>query len=199
MKKERVGIFGGTFNPPHNGHVSAAERFAEQMQLDRLIIIPSFIPPHKEYNSTVSCEERLQMCRLAFCDIPIVEISDIEIVRGGKSYTYLTLEELYRDDRELLFLCGTDMILSMDSWRNPEKIFALATICYIRREQEPENDSLIIKKCNGYRETYGARIVAIDAEAIDISSTQIRRQEDNRCEHVPAKVFAYIKDKGLYR
>lgn len=199
MKKERVGIFGGTFNPPHNGHVKAAETFLQQMKLDRLIIIPALIPPHKEYNSTVSSKERIDMCNLAFSDIDNAEISDIEIRRGGKSYTYLTLTELTREDRELFFLCGTDMILTMDTWKNPEIIFELASVCFVRRETVSENDSHIQHKCDEYRRDYGARIFEIKADAIDISSSEIRTLDSEFFDYLPPKVLSYIRDKGLYQ
>ena len=118
--KKRVGIFGGTFNPPHIGHVEAAKAFVENACLDSLIIMPAFIPPHKEYDSIVTCEERLEMCKIAFKDVDKATVSDLEISRGGKSYTYLTLQELTSDEVELYFLCGTDMIISMDTWKNPD-------------------------------------------------------------------------------
>ncbi len=199
MKKERIGIFGGTFNPPHNGHVSAAVAFLNEMNLDRLIIIPSFIPPHKEYKSKVNCEERLEMCRLAFRDIPRTEISDIEIVRGGMSYTYLTLEELAGEDRDLFFLCGTDMILTMDAWKNPERIFTLASICFIRRETVGENDLLIKEKCREYEQRYDARIYEIKSETIEISSSEIRSFDASLSDYLPPSVLSYVIEKGLYR
>lgn len=199
MIKERVGIFGGTFNPPHNGHVRSAEAFLEQMRLDRLIIIPAYIPPHKVYDSTVTCEERIDMCRLAFSNIANAEVSDIEIQRGGKSYTYLTLQELTEENREIFFLCGTDMILTMDTWKNPEVIFELATICYARRENLPENESLIRKKCDEYRLIYGARIFEINTDSIDISSSEIRTLDGKLFDYLPENVLSYIRDKGLYQ
>ena len=113
MKKRRIGIFGGTFNPPHVGNTEAAKAFVKGAELDTLIIMPAFIPPLKEYLATVTCEELLEMCRIAFRDIEKTIVSDLEISRGGKSYTYLTLQELANDDTDVYFLCGTDMILSL--------------------------------------------------------------------------------------
>ena len=199
MKKKRIGIFGGTFNPPHNGHVSAAKCFKGQMQLDILMIVPSFIPPHKEYSSTVTCSERLEMCKIAFSEIDSVIISDMEILRGGTSYTYLTLEELYDDSVELFFLCGTDMILSMDHWRCPEKIFKLANICYIRREKDANNDVVIGHKVEEYRLKYGAVIYSISCDVLEISSTEIRKSRDTTEGFLPDGVVEYISKRGLYR
>lgn len=198
MKRERVGIFGGTFNPPHLGHVEAAKAFLKGAKLDRLIIMPALIPPHKEYHSTVTSEQRLEMCKVAFGEIANAEISDLEISRGGKSYTYLTLTELERDDIELYFLCGTDMILTMDTWKNPDIIFKKATICYIRRESDEDNTALIKKKCEEYKDIYGAVIIPIDAEVIEISSSEIRNDKTVMTKYVSHGVADYIKKAGLY-
>ena len=97
----RLGIYGGTFSPPHKGHVEAAEAFSREMKLDKLLIIPTFVPPHKTTADDATPEQRLEMCRLAFSHIKNAEISDMEIKRGGTSYTYLTLEELSSRDVEL--------------------------------------------------------------------------------------------------
>lgn len=196
--KTRVGIFGGTFNPPHIGHIRSAEQFADQMKLDKLIIMPSFIPPHKVYDINVSCEDRFEMCKLAFTDIAIAEVSDLEIQRGGKSYTYLTLEEMSSENIDLFFLCGTDMILSMDTWRNPEIIFELCSVCYARRESDPEIEAVISQKCEEYTRKFGAKIYKIDLDTIDISSSEIRNNEINNTYLTPA-VREYIAKRGLYR
>ena len=198
MKKRRVGIFGGTFNPPHIGHIEAARAFVKGAELDELIIMPAFIPPHKEYTSTVSCEDRLAMCKLAFADVDLATVSDLEISRGGKSYTYLTLEELKRDDVDLYFLCGTDMILTLGNWKNPDIIFKKATICYIRRESDEDNTALIKKKCEEYKDIYGAVIIPIDAEVIEISSSEIRNDKTVMTKYVSHGVADYIKKAGLY-
>ena len=197
--KRRVGIFGGTFNPPHVGHVSAAKAFLEQAELDDLIIMPAFIPPHKEFDSLVSCEQRLEMCKIAFSGISGATVSDLEIARKGKSYTYLTLEELTSPDTELFFLCGTDMILTMDNWKNPEIIFSLANICYIRRETHAEKTALIEQKCKDYLAKYGATVLPIDAEVIEISSSEIRNDFANALRYLSAEVIDYITEAGLYR
>ena len=199
MIKKRVGIFGGTFNPPHIGHVASAKRFMEQMKLDELLVIPTFIPPHKVYESSVSCDERLAMCRLAFGDISGVVVSDIEIKRGGASYTYLTLQELSDADSEIYFLCGTDMILSLGSWRNPDIIFALAKICYIRRENDPLNDALVFAKCEEYKEKFKAEIFEIRTDAIDISSSELRCNAEKRKSYLPQAVYDYVKKMELYK
>lgn len=199
MKKRRVGIFGGTFNPPHIGHIEAAKAFVLEADLDELLIIPAFIPPHKEYLSSVGCDERLEMCRLAFSDIEKTKISDIEIARGGKSYTYLTLQELSDEDVELYLLCGTDMILTMDAWKNPDVIFSLCTICYIRRESLADITNMIEEKCKEYVECYNADILPIISDVIEISSSEIRQGNKDISRYLKKEVLDYVIEKGLYK
>ena len=110
MDMLRVGIYGGTFAPIHNGHVAAAKAFMEQMKLDYLFVIPTYMAPHKEMTESDNPLYRLRMCELAFEGVDGVIISDVELKRGGKSYTYDTLKELQREDTRLFLLCGTDMI-----------------------------------------------------------------------------------------
>lgn len=198
MNKKRVGIFGGTFNPPHVGHIEAARAFVKGASLDELIIMPSFIPPHKEYLSTVSCEERLQMCKIAFADVEKATVSNLEISRGGKSYTYLTLQELSSDEVDLYFLCGTDMILTMGQWKNPDIIFSLANICYIRRECDEETTVLIDEKCKEYLRNYNAKIIPIFADVIEISSSDIRDKKSGASSYLSPEVSEYIRKAGLY-
>ena len=100
-RSKSIGIFGGTFNPPHVAHVAAAEAFSRRIDPDTLMIIPDFLPPHKTFAGTVTPEQRLDMCRLAFSHIKNVQISDMEIARGGKSYTANTLTELSKTGDEL--------------------------------------------------------------------------------------------------
>ena len=197
--KKRVGIFGGTFNPPHVGHVEAAKAFVKGADLDTLIIMPAFIPPHKEYLSTVSCEQRLKMCSIAFKDVEKAVVSDLEISRGGKSYTYLTLQELSSENVELYFLCGTDMILSMGTWKNPDIIFALANICYIRRESDAENTAMINERCKEYASVYGATVIPIDTHVIEISSSEIRENKDQLSSYLSSDLLEYIRKEGLYQ
>lgn len=197
--KRRIGIFGGTFNPPHIGHVEAAKAFAEEARLDSLIIMPAFIPPHKEYDSLVSCDERLKMCKIAFKDVKNSTVSDLEIARGGKSYTYLTLQELTQDDTDLFFLCGTDMILTMDRWKNPDIIFSMATVCYIRRENDPEIEAEIQRKCSQYVSEFNAKIMPIDKDVIEISSSEIRQGKCDLNSYLQPEIIEYISSRDLYK
>lgn len=199
----RLGIFGGTFSPPHIGHVGALSAFAAAIPLDKILVVPTFVPPHKEYNEEADSAERLEMARLAFSHIERVEISDMEIRRGGRSYTYLTLEELSGEGTELYFLCGTDMLLTLDTWKNFERVFALATICYVRREDDDALTARIAEKIEEYRTKWGARIIGIEAKAIEISSTELRfgikSNDVDILQKIPKATLSFIEERGLYR
>ena len=200
-ERKRLGVYGGTFSPPHLGHIRAAERFIEELSLDELIIIPAFLPPHKEIDGEATAEERIEMCSLAFSHIEKARISDMEIKRGGRSYTYLTLEELTEENTDLFLLVGTDMILTFHTWKNPERIFDLATICFVRRENDEALDLEIKKKCEEYKDKFGAKIVEIPLSPLEVSSTELRLSfKGDFCESnlLSAPVFDYIKRKGLY-
>ena len=203
MKKERLGIFGGTFNPPHIGHRHAAEAFVREAALDRLLVIPDYLPPHKEYEGKVTAQERLEMARLAFRGIPRTEVSDMELCRGGKSYTSDTLAALAAEERELLFLTGTDMFLTLPTWHEPERIFALAEIACVRRENDAHLEEEIARAAENYRDTYGARILLLSAPVIEVSSCELRRglslHEPTAERLLPDGVYSYIKERGLYR
>lgn len=200
----KIGIYGGTFSPIHNGHILAAREFARQMRLDKLLIIPTATPPHKNEDCHINAEHRLKMCSIAFSDEDKITVSDIEVRRGGKSYTVHTLEELrecYPSD-ELFLLCGTDMILTFDRWYRFEDIFSMCCVVYERRENDRSLDEKIDEKIAFFEEQYGAEIRHIDISPIEISSTQIRERVsrgDNVSEYIPEKVAQYIEEQGLYR
>ena len=202
MAKKRIGIYGGTFSPPHIGHVGAAESFSLTVNPDELLIMPDFLPPHKEICGKVSAEDRLEMSRLAFGHIKNAVISDMEIKRGGRSYTSVTLEELSKDDRELYFLCGTDMFLTLGTWYRPEVIFKLATICYVRRENDAEKSRLIEELTREYRERFDAKIIPIDLSVREVSSSELREylrvSSEKAAELLPPSVYSYIVNRGLY-
>ena len=197
----RIGIYGGTFSPPHNGHIAAAKAFMEQMWLDIVYVIPASTPPHKQMTCAVSPEDRLDMCRLAFSEMEGVYVSDMEIQRGGKSYTVDTLRELTGEDRRLFLLLGTDMMLSLGEWYRPDEIFRLSYPVYIRREKDAILDQRIIQTIADYNEKYGKVVRRIVTEPLVISSSEIRRRFEAR-ESVegllPPSVEKYIRDKHLY-
>lgn len=197
----RIGIYGGSFSPIHNGHIKAVKAFLEQMQLDFCYVIPTFIPPHKATSGVISPEHRIRMCELAFKDTEGIVVSDIEIKRGGTSYTVDTLRELSGEDRRLFFLMGTDMLLTLDTWRSPDEIFKLCYPVYMRRESDSANDSAIIAKIAEYREKFGKTVMKIVGDPIEISSTDVRNRlagGDDVSALIPKAVEDYIRENRLY-
>jgi len=197
----RIGIYGGTFAPVHNGHVKAAEEFFRQMELDLLYIIPAAVPPHKHIDACDDPHHRLKMCELAFAGMERVFVSDMEIARGGRSYTVDTLRALTGEDRRLFLLMGTDMMLTLDKWREAEDIFRLCYPVYMRRENDPIIEGQIVAKNKEYLARYGKIVRRVPMEFVDISSTEIR----DRVKHgapidgvVPPAVAQYIKEHQLY-
>ena len=198
----RVGIYGGTFGPVHNGHVAAAKAFIEQMQLDILYVIPAAIPPHKQIDAADDPKHRYRMCELAFFNEEKVLVSDMEIKRGGRSYTVDTLRELSGPDRRLFLLVGTDMMLTLDTWRESEEIFKLCYPIYARREKDPIIESRIVAKNNEYLAKYGKIVRRLMIDTVELASTDIRALVENGqpFEHlVPGSVADYIKKHGLYQ
>ena len=197
----RVGIYGGTFSPIHNGHVAAAKAFMEQMWLDILYVIPTGVTPHKDMKGDATAKDRLEMCRLAFADVDGVIVSDLEMRREGKSYTVDTLRELYDPAGRLFFLMGTDMLLTLDQWREPEEIFRLCYPVYIRREADAALDAAIVDKITSYQRRYGKMVPRIVAPAIELSSSLVREtvgKGESIHGMVPPAVADYIQEKHLY-
>ncbi len=198
----RIGVYGGTFAPVHNGHLAAARAFIDQMQLDILYVIPAAIPPHKQIDGSDDPKHRYRMCELAFWNDEKVLVSDMEIARGGKSYTVDTLRALAAPDRRLFLLMGTDMMLTLDTWRESDEIFKLCYPIYARREHDPILEARIVAKNKEYLEKYGKIARRLMCDAIELSSTEIRDlvAADKSISHlVPPVVEQYIVRHGLYK
>lgn len=198
-----LGIYGGTFAPIHQGHVEAANAFYDALALDELLVIPTFLPPHKVTEAGDDPAARLTMAQLAFQDNPRkITVSDYEIRRGGTSYTYLTLAHFTAPGTRLTFLCGTDMFLTLDSWKHPEILFALARIAHVRRENvDAKTEAKIAERTAHYRARYGGEVIHLDTPVVEISSTEIRThlQAGQDISHlVPTPVCDYIAAHRLY-
>lgn len=197
----RIGIFGGTFDPPHTGHKKYADELSERLSLDRLIVIPTATPPHKE-RKVSSAEDRMNMLRLLFRSSEGVEVSDLEISRGGRSYTYETvtlLHGMYPDD-ELIFLVGSDMLLSFHTWRNPDIILSHVKICAVTRDDDID-ESRLSEYINEYFPGQTDRFIVCGFDPVEISSTEIRdaiRNGESVEGHLDRQVIEYIKEKELY-
>ena len=199
MKK--IGIYGGTFNPPHTGHLQAAKQAVEVLDLDLLLMIPDRIAPHKDIPAgSPTPEQRLEMLRIALAGEEKILPSDIELRREGVSYTYLTLEALREQypEEELILLMGTDMFLSFDSWKEPERICDLASLGVFYRGEKGEKEKILAQKAA--LEAKGARVELVENDIINISSTQLRRLLAFHAadEFLPAGVGEYIRANGLY-
>ena len=198
---ERIGIFGGTFNPVHIGHIQAAKQALTALHLDRVLLIPDHIAPHKELpTGSPTPQQRLDMLRIAVQDCPGLEISDIELRREGVSYTYLTIQELKRlyPHDQLVLLMGTDMFTSFDSWRNPEEILKNASLGVFCRGDKKEKQAIAAQKER--MEAMGAQVELAHNDVIAISSTQMRRLLAFRCagSFLPEGVLEYIREYRLY-
>jgi len=202
----KIGIYGGTFNPPHLGHMAAANTAAQVLGLDKLIFIPTAVPPHKQLpEGSATPEQRLEMVRLIADNLnmpDVVQVSDIELRRQGKSYTVDTLmamAALY-PEAELWLLMGTDMFLSVHNWYQPEKIMELAGICAFGRTEQ-DGEELFAPQRKFLQDKYNARLTTITLPGlVDISSTRLREAlvAGHGEEYLCPAVYGYIMMNGLY-
>lgn len=191
----KIGIFGGTFNPPHLGHVEAASQAVKALGLDKLLVIPDAQPPHKDMpDGSPDAEARLQMAKLAFAGVKHCRVSDMEIKRGGRSYTVDTLRrirEKYSQDK-LYLLMGTDMLACFEEWREFLEIFTIATLAVFARRDEDRDE--VEKAAQELREKYNAAVRVIEIRAVNVSSTFIRSELAQRrgYELLPEAVYGEI-------
>lgn len=195
-----TGILGGTFNPPHIGHLVMAQEARAQLGLDRVVLMPVAVPPHKEADADPGADVRLALTRLAAEGEEGVEVSTAEIDRGGASFTVDTLGELHERDpeQELTFIVGGDMAQSLPSWREPERLLELARLAVAEREGIGRED--IAARLAPLHD--GTRVAFFDMPRIDVSSSSVRRRiaEGRPVKHlVPDAVAAAIADRGLYQ
>ena len=198
----KIGVFGGTFNPIHNGHVSLGVYCKDELSLDKLMLIPTYTPPHKSSNELAEEEHRVNMCKLATEQYGYFEVSDIEIERKGKSYTYETLKslkEIYTED-ELYLIVGADMFLTLDKWKNPQSIFKNATIVAVPRNDDDKND--LVYYYDSTIKKLGAKAIVLENPVVQVSSTYIRENIDNYQlikSLIDSNVYEYIVKNKLYR
>lgn len=197
----KIGVFGGAFNPIHNGHLALAKCYYDSLALDKVLFIPTSVPPHKTADYLVSSADRMNMVRLAVGDHPAFEVLDIEFKRQGKSYTYDTLTELkvLYPDAELYLIIGADQFLTFHCWYNYKAILDMVTVCTSAREDEQEKQALL-DYAKSTVEMQGRYFIA-DYPVIKLSSSEIREKVKNGKDIsalVPEKVLEYIVEKGLY-
>ena len=200
----RIGIYGGSFNPPHLGHIRAALETRRLLRLDRVILIPDAVPPHKMLApGSPDAKTRLELVRLAVEGCDGLEVSDIELRRDGPSYTVDTLRQLHTQypQDELFLLMGTDMFLTFDQWRGPEDIAHMAAlVCMYRTEKNGTLTAELQEKAQMLRRTFGARVEFAENDALELSSTQARRLIFFGCgaQCVSQPVLKKIEGCGLY-
>lgn len=199
-----IGIYGGTFDPPHWGHITAARAAMEQLGLDKLVLIPDRVPPHKALPEvSASPEQRLEMAALATAELgKRAEVSDRELRRSGPSYTSDTLAALRREHPEdtLWLLMGSDMFLSLQTWHAPEEIMALARIAPFSREAEDESAAFAAQQSRLER-AYGAQIrIVQNPEVRELSSTEVRAAlaAGRGSDLLPPAVYGYVLREHLY-
>ena len=191
----RIGILGGTFNPVHYGHLAAAAEVIPGFDLDKVIFVPSFIPPHKNDPDIAPSEDRFQMCFLATQSHPFFSVSSLELARGGKSYSIETVKEflnIYGRDSRLYFIVGADAIREISTWKDKEELLQLCDFIVVSRPGFPTE---------GIDKQALERTHLIEVPALDISSTEICRRvrEGRNIKYlVPEKVEEYIYKHKLY-
>ena len=198
---KRIGIYGGTFNPPHAGHIRAAQYALAALSLDKLLVIPSCISPHKALpENSPTPTQRLQMLQLCFQGGERIIVSDLELKRGGASYTYETVAQVKAEypDAELILFMGTDMFLTFLDWRNPDEILKNASLAVFYRGQRDETD--MVSQQKQIIASKGGTVYLVDNPVTVISSTDMRRMMRMQCaeEFLSPQVSQYIRQNGLY-
>lgn len=187
----KIGILGGTFNPIHIGHLILAEEAREKLQLDKVIFVPAYLPPHKDNSDIASAQHRYEMVDLAIKTNKHFSVSEIEIKRDGRSYTIDTVnefKELYPSD-ELYFIIGSDLLNYLDGWKDLDQVRKLVKFIVATRPGYP-------------LEKIPAKICTLAIRAVDVSAFEVRRcikQGRSFRYLVPEAVYDYIKKQGLYR
>lgn len=194
----KIGVFGGTFNPVHNGHLSLASQLVEQKALDKVLFVVSARPPHKD-EPAVTPQQRFEMVCLALAEFPAFEACDLELKRGGKSYTIDTMAEiraLYPKD-SVYFITGADMFIDIPNWRAPELLFQREKFIVADRENAFQNGKYLAEK-NCIMEQYHPQVQFIKMETPNVSSSMLRTDLEKYKDFLPAAVYRYIKRNGLY-
>ena len=199
----RRAVFGGSFDPPHNGHVNLVKQVYSKVGLDEIIIMPAGISPFKQNMERIpaSGKQRFEMCKLAFEDVPYVTVSDYEISQPDVSYTVNTvrhLKEQYPQD-ELFLIIGSDMLLSFHKWRNFEEILSICGLIAASRESGQKDMAELEKQAEIMKKHGFVTVVPIDT--FEASSTEIRKKIKNSSDiscYVPQNVVKYIQEHNLY-
>ena len=200
----RIGVYGGSFDPVHLGHLVLAEQCRDQAKLDRVLFVPAARPPHKQQQTLAPFDKRVEMLALAVAGQPAFQIDELEKDRPGPSYTVETLATL-RDRQpgdELHLIVGTDTLADLPQWYEPRRILELATLLAVERADWPVYTGQQLRESLRLPDDFPLRYQAVQAPLITIASRDIRRRlaEGRSVRYqIPRAVEAYIADKGLYR
>jgi len=191
-------VFQGTFNPVHKAHLRLVDFVLKNFDFDKILVIPAFKPPHKDYDIKMSFH-RLNMCRIAFKNFDKVEVSDIEFQRGEKSYTYVTIRELYKKfeiEGKINFITGTDAFENIENWYEAEKLKKLVKFIVFKREEK-----FSALKYNHLKDRgYNFEIQTLDFE--NISSSNLReliKNNESTINYLPSEIKEYIEKNDLYK
>jgi len=194
----KIGILGGTFNPVHIGHLILAEEAREKLGLDKIIFVPTALPPHKDNLNIAPAKDRLKMLKLAVASNKFFAVSDIEIKRGGRSYTIDTVRELKKNNPadSLYLIIGSDLITYFDDWKDIDQIAKIVTFVVATRPGYP------LEAAGSYAAMQEVGIKTLAIRAVDVSGFEVRQciaRNQSFGYLVPDKVFDYIKKRKLYK
>ena len=189
-RKERIGLLGGTFNPPHMGHLIIAEQVGKQLGLDAVWFLPAHVPPHKRVKHLAKVEERKKMIQSAIGDNSFFKLDETDLKREGKSYTYDTIKQLKKEhpEKEFYFIIGGDMAESLSEWYRIDELVQMIQFVAVKRK--------------GYSADTDYSVIWVDCPLIEISSTQIRKKISDGCTIrylIPESTRKYIEKMGLYK
>ena len=196
----RIGIYGGSFDPVHNGHINAARNFMEELSLDKIIIVPAYCSPFKKGLAVTPSQHRLNMCNIAFGNTEGFEVSDVEILREDDGYMSDTVAQIREQypDAELFLLLGSDQLLIFQKWHAWSKITDEATVAAAARTWD---DDAAMEAAAAVLRSYGTEVIIVPIDVKELSSTDVReavRRGDDISAMVPPGVAEYIWDNYLY-
>jgi nicotinate-nucleotide adenylyltransferase len=199
---ERIGVFGGSFDPVHIGHLIVAQDAVEQLELDRLIFVPAAVSPLKRHQAPVDGQHRKRMLELATANNLRFEVSDIELQRGGVSYTFDTIQHLQADhpDAELFFIAGLDSLADLHRWRNADELLECCTVVPFGRGGEDPGEVIARSGLsNGWKTKLMNRLIRIHEVEVSASEIRMRIAEGLSIQTlVPPEVEMYIVEHHLY-
>ncbi|MEX2138971.1 MAG: nicotinate-nucleotide adenylyltransferase [Pirellulales bacterium] len=200
----RLGVYGGSFDPVHFGHLLVAENCREQRKLDEVWFIPAATSPHKQHATPADAHHRVEMLHLAVGGHEPFRVSTVEIDRGGVSYTVDTLEQMYAEEpnRELFLILGADALEDLPTWKDPQRICQLALPLVVCRAYAPDPDFSVLVNVMSHDRIAAAQAAQVTMAPIGIASSDIRRRvagERSIRFRTPRAVEKYIETHGLYR